>query len=140
MVCVLLGLDMPLLLRALPGNPERFIVVGPAFVYGLHDAIALLGPLPSPWVTQVFDDSRGETRIFRFLNTDTNSLSYEDPRLGPLDEMWKRVNMEPRTADDPATFQRFQNRDTGEVITHDPRLNPDALIAREVDIRTFTLV
>ncbi|KAK0648465.1 heterokaryon incompatibility protein-domain-containing protein [Cercophora newfieldiana] len=138
-ICVLLGLDMPVVLRPHPANPTLFAFVAGAFVYGLHNAIAILGPLPSPWTVQMFDNPRAEAKVFRYFNAETMELSDEDPRLEELDPKWERVSTEPRTGDDPTTFQRFVNRETGEMITHDPRLDRDALIARGTDITTFTL-
>ncbi|KIW94642.1 uncharacterized protein Z519_04618 [Cladophialophora bantiana CBS 173.52] len=137
--CVFLGYDAPVLLRPQSGNPKTFALVGDAFVYGLHDATALLGQLPSPWRVQVFEDDAGYLTAYRFFNPQSNVLSDEDPRLGPL-EQWTRVTSLPRTMDDPVIFQVFQHNQTGEIIKHDPRLDPEALIARGLNVNTFCLV
>ncbi|OQV06672.1 hypothetical protein CLAIMM_11213 [Cladophialophora immunda] len=138
-ICVFLGYDAPVLLRTQSGNPKTFALIGDAFVYGLHDATALLGQIPSPWRVQVFEDDAGYLTAYRFFNPQTNVLSDEDPRLRPL-EQWTRVTGPPRTADDPVIFQWFQHNQTGETIKHDPRLNPEALIARGLNVDTFCLV
>ncbi|KAK3387780.1 heterokaryon incompatibility protein-domain-containing protein [Podospora didyma] len=137
-VCILLGCSHPMLLR--PQLDNKYLVVGSCFIYGLHDAIGLLGPLPSPWRAQVFKDSIGLRSVHRFFNPDTNTLSDEDPRLEPLDESWERVADVQRTGNDPYLFQRFKNKLTGEVINSDPRLTPEALKARGVDLKEFSLI
>ncbi|WYZ35468.1 hypothetical protein EsH8_X_000115 [Colletotrichum jinshuiense] len=141
-ICVLLGYDAPVVLRpnSQPGTPlKTFTLVGDAFVYGLHDATALLGPLPSPWRVQVFEDDAGYLTTYRFFNSQSNELSDEDPRLGPL-EQWTRVSSPPRTAEDPVIFQCFQHNHTGEIIKNDPRLDPEALTKRGLNVDTFCLV
>ncbi|KAK4445456.1 heterokaryon incompatibility protein-domain-containing protein [Podospora aff. communis PSN243] len=137
-ICVLLGLDAPVILRPHPTNPKLFTFVSAAFVYGLHDGIALLGPMPKPWVVQI--TIRADGYIYKYCNTETGEVSDNDPRLGELDAKWKRVSAEPRTNDDPATFQRFVNQETGAIITYDPRMDRDALIERGVDLRMFILI
>lgn len=139
-MCVFLGCDMPMVLRRSPLDPTNvYTVVGDSFVHGLNDAIALLGPLPSPWRVRAFQDCTGEYGQYRFHNPDTDTLVDEDPRLGPLDEKWVPVERE-RTVDDPCTFRCFVDRETGNEINHDPRMSPEALRARGVDIQTFYLV
>lgn len=128
-----------MVLRPQPKDPKTFTLVGDAFVYGLHDATALLGPLPGPWRVQVFEDDAGYLTDYRFFNPESSLLSDEDPRLGAL-EQWTRVTRPPRKADDPVIFQSFRDGRTGEVIKHDPRLDPEALIALGVKVNTFCLV
>ncbi|KAK0624112.1 heterokaryon incompatibility protein-domain-containing protein [Immersiella caudata] len=50
-ISVLLGYDSPVILREV--SPDSYQAVGSALVYGLHDAIALLGPLPEHWSVRV---------------------------------------------------------------------------------------
>lgn len=126
-----------MVLRQTSKVPKLFSVIDPAFVYGLDDCVALLGPLPWPWIVQA---AALDMEDMKFHNTQTGYLSEEDPRLGPLSPDWRRVSKGLRTGDDPVTFQRFVNTRTGEMITHDPRLDRDALIARGVVVRNFTLV
>lgn len=135
----MLGYDAPVVLRSEPKNPHSFILVGDAFIYGLHDAIALLGPLPSPWRVQVIEDNTGYLTAYKFFNPESGVLSDEDPRLEPL-EQWARILKPERTADDPIIFQCFQHEETKEIIKHDPRLQPDALRARGISIDRFILV
>lgn len=136
-ISVLLGCDTPMLIRPDPDG-ETFTVVGPAFINGLHDATALLGPLPEPWQVQVFRDRAGRPTIYRVFNPETGELSDEDPRLDPPPDEWMRIRRD-RTENDPLIFQCFTNTRTGETINHDPRMSPEALMARGVDIRTFCL-
>ena len=135
----MLGYDAPVVLRPQPGNSNSFVLVGDAFIYGLHDAIALLGPLPSPWRVQVVEDNAGYLTTYKFFNPESGVLSDEDPRLDPL-EKWTRMTKPQRTVDDPIIFQCFQHKETGEIIKHDPRLNPDALRAREINVDFFCFV
>jgi hypothetical protein len=127
------------LLRPQFGNLKTFALIGDTFVYGLHNANVLLGQLPSAWRVQVFEDDAGYLTVYKFFNSQSNMLSDEDPRLGPL-KQWTRATRPPRTADDPVIFQCFQHNQTGEIIKHDPRLNPEALIARGVNVHTFSIV
>lgn len=135
-ICAILGLDLPMLLRR--QQDGNFLVVGPCLIYGLNDISALLGPLPHPWRVQVYHDSNGLLSNFRYFNPETNCLSEEDPRSGPLPE-WDRIEVE-RTGDDPFLLQCFKNRVTGEIIKSDPRLLPEALETRGVKLETFSLV
>ncbi|CCC09331.1 hypothetical protein SMACR_05254 [Sordaria macrospora] len=146
-ICVLLGLCTPAVLRPRPQSSssrhaEEFLYVGPIYVYGLHDVIGILGPLPKPWRVQVLQNESGFWGTYRFFNPDANELSDEDPRLPSLEleGIWERLDGIKRTADDPVVFQRFRNKLTGETISHDPRMEPDALRARGVDVRAFNLV
>ncbi|KAM7192098.1 Heterokaryon incompatibility protein (HET) domain containing protein [Rhypophila sp. PSN 637] len=136
-IAVVLGCDAPMVLRP-HRESSTYAVVGQAYCHGLHDATALLGPLPHPWHVQVFEDNTGNLAIYRFHNPETGELSDEDPRLDPLPAEWERITRG-RTEDDPQSFQCFRNKSTGETIDYDPRLSPDALRARGVDIRTFCL-
>ncbi|KAM7218308.1 hypothetical protein V8F06_006231 [Rhypophila decipiens] len=122
----------------LQAKTNTYTVVGQAYCHGLHEGTALLGSLPHPWVVQAFPDCDGTCNIFRFHNPETDELSDEDPRLDPLPEEWERITRD-RTENDPGVFQCFMNKSAGETITYDPRMSPEALRARGVDIRTFSL-
>ena len=102
------------------------------------DAEALLGPMPTPWHVEIQSDSMGY-RFPRYLNEATNVSTLNDPRLGPLSDVWNQVGHE-RTRDDPALFQYFQNTVTGEIMNSDPRLLPEALEERGVQLQAFRLV
>ncbi|KAF2649712.1 HET-domain-containing protein [Lophiostoma macrostomum CBS 122681] len=134
-VCILLGCNMPMLLR--PCATGDFRVVAPCFVHGIMDAESLLGPLPKPWISQL--QIVDACDVLHFFNVDTNELLLEDPRLPPLPSGWEETGRKP-TSDDPRYFKEFHNRDTGRVINSDPRMMPDALRARGVVIRAFRLV
>jgi hypothetical protein len=137
LVCVLLGCDRLVVLREVA--TDHYQVVGPCFLYGLHDAIGLLGPLPSPWVCKL-EPGRGYRAQQVFHNETTGEYTYDDPRLAKSDlGDWGRVDHVP-VADDPEIFAYFRNKVTGEIMNSDPRLLPDALRARGVDLRTFTLI
>lgn len=112
-------------------------MVGDCFVYGLHDAIPLLGPLPAPW-RGIAAWVRGDRRVLRFANSETKEVRVEDPRLSPL-AGWERVERE-LDRDDPTIYDFFRNKDTGEVVNYDPRLEPGALEARGLKLEWLDLV
>jgi hypothetical protein len=131
----LLGCSDPLILRPTQNHAYQFI--GNCSVYGLHDAIRLLGPLPLPWTAVADIDLTGRNN-FRFLNSESQEITREDPRLAPLAE-WKRIDKE-AGPDDPVDYDFFQHAETGEIINYDPRLEPEALEKRGVKLTTFSLV
>jgi hypothetical protein len=141
-ISIFLGCDMPLVLR--PQADGTFVLVGNAFVYGLHDAAALLGSLPTPWRVQTFHHADQTSRtVYKFFNPETGELTKEDPRLEPH-ALWERVQLEDFsrafTGDDPQVCDFFRNKISGEILDSDPRLLPDALTQRGVKLETFTLV
>lgn len=133
-VAIFLGCSTPLVLRPQQG---KYSVVGESFVYGLGDAVKLLGPLPEPW--RVI-----EKRIIRcrwlhyFFHPRTGETTREDPRLEPLHN-WSRVDREP-DGDDPIHFDFFEHQETGIVVNYDPRLEPEMLEKRGVRLERFVLV
>ncbi|KAK4449010.1 heterokaryon incompatibility protein-domain-containing protein [Podospora aff. communis PSN243] len=135
-ISVLLGYDAPMLFRET--SPNTYQVVGSALVYGLHDALSLLGPLPDHWSIRVRLDSVGDANLPRFFNMMTEVETDEDPRLPPL-ERWARLDVD-RTGDDPEVFQKFRNTSTGEVVNFDPRMGADKMRCRGVALRAFQLV
>ncbi|KAH7310530.1 heterokaryon incompatibility protein-domain-containing protein [Stachybotrys elegans] len=138
MVVVFLGCESPILVRPRPN--KTFQVLGECFVYGLNDANALLGPLPSPWSAHVFDDPTGLFTILRFYNSETKTTQDEDPRLGPLAEEWEAMERKERTSEDPRIFAYFMNKKTGEIVNSDPRMEPQVLRERGVELETFALI
>lgn len=136
-IVVFLGCESPIVLR--PQGGGSYKVMGECYIHGLGDGIALLGPLPNPWIVQVFDHIHGLANNFCFFNKDTGEKTNEDPRLQPLSEEWVRIQIE-RTFDDPVFFDSFKHKVTGKVIKSDPRLRPVALRTRGVDLREFSLV
>lgn len=142
-ICIFLGCDRPLVLRPLPNG--TFLLVGDSFVYGLHDATALLGPLPSPWRIRVHNHPEHDWRhVYQFFNSDTGISTPEDPRLDPVDDRWERVNFEDLgrglTGDDPEICDFFRNKVTQEIMDSDPRYLPEALRDRGVQLEEFILV
>lgn len=132
-VCVLLGLYCPLVIR--PSGDGKFRILGACDLHGLMDGEALLGGLPHHYTVQIHNvDGR---LVPRYYNTNTGEASVEDPRLGPLNHHWQRVNIEP-TSDDPVHLDFFQNTQTGEIINYDPRLTKTALEQRRVNLQTIT--
>lgn len=121
-----------------PAANGKYQIVGECLVYGLHDAISLLGPLPDGWKVQVYSFSSMLGSEYCFFNEATEVLTVEDPRLEELIG-WERVYSR-RTGDDPETFQRFRNLTTKEVINYDPRMSPEALRKRGVPLETFDLI
>lgn len=136
-VVIFLGCSTPVILRPTDREPWHFSVVGECFVHGLHDAIGLLGPLPQPWIG-VAAWVEGDRRCLRFLNTETQELSKEDPRLKPLLE-WERFTKQVN-GDDPILYDFFRHNQTGEVINYDPRLEPEELKANGVQLDWFLLI
>ena len=136
LVCTFLGSRSPMILREM--SPSRFNVIGPSYIYDLQDEESFLGPLPLHWKVTLLRDTLGRLEV-RYLNTSTNEMTTLDPRLGPLVEPWEELKVV-RTPDDPAMFAGFGNKQTGEVMNSDPRMLPDALRARGVPLKTFTLV
>lgn len=121
-----------------PVADGKYQIVGECLVYGLHDAISLLGPLPDGWNIQVHFISTTLGSKYYYYDEATDELTEEDPRLEPLVE-WERVHSD-RTGDDPETFQRFKDLTTGEVINYDPRMSPEALRKRGVPLEMFSLI
>ncbi len=133
---VMLGCASPIVLRT--GPEGTYNVVGEAFVYGLNDATALLGPLPDGWRVQAFTDASGFTYDHRYVHLETNRIQDEDPRLKRSTE-WEMVRRH-RTNRDPELFQCFRNNLTGEEMNSDPRLLPEALRERGVELECFRLL
>jgi len=133
---VFLGYDAPMILRETAHG--MYQIVGSAFVYGFHDALSLLGPLPRPWAVRVYLDSVGEASLLRFFNEATEQETDNDPRSSPL-QGWELLDVD-RTGDDPEIFQKFKNLSTGEIINFDPRMSPDELRSRGVALKAFRLL
>ncbi|KAF2671445.1 hypothetical protein BT63DRAFT_217171 [Microthyrium microscopicum] len=136
LVCVFLGACRPVVLR--PAANGKFRIVGECDILGLRDGEALLGPLPSPWRSILGILADGFLRL-GFRRHGTEEFELEDPRVDPISEPWERMDYH-RERHDPKFFEKFRNKDTGEVINSDPRMLPDALRARGVNLRTFSLI
>jgi hypothetical protein len=135
-IIVLLGSTAPIITRTQQGGTR---VVGECSIYGLTDAVPILGPLPPPW--KVVGDWGVSLRyIFWFLNTETKELTREDPRLTPFGcKVWERFYREP-DAGDPEYYDFWRNRETGEEMNSDPRMRPEVLKAHGIPIETFDLI
>jgi hypothetical protein len=125
-IAIFLGCSTPLVLRPSFSSPEHHTVIGECFVYGFHDGNVLLGPLPSPWVG-IAAWAEGDRRVLRFLNTETQEVSREDPRLegddlGEWEKTDKLVD-----GDEPTSYDFFRNKETDELINYDLRLEPECL-------------
>lgn len=134
-ICILLGYEVPILLRPSPQD-DTFIVVGFCYIHGIMDGEVYLGSLPSFCQAKVERTGRGGKRFF---NSDTKTLSKHDPRLGTLTEDWESLAIEP-TPDDPYLYAPHRNKVTCEFINSDPRLSPDALVARGIKLQKFRLL
>ena len=132
---LLLGCSNPQVLR--PTQNGHWQLVGECFLYGVNDAIALLGPLPEPWKVQALGQPDGRS-IHYFYNHGTGARTQEDPRLDPMNS-WERIDHE-LEADDPETFDYFGHTITDEVVCFDPRLSANALRSSGVRLKSFTLL
>lgn len=121
-----------------PTTTDSYQIVGESYVYGLHDGIKFLGPLPNPWKVKGFYTADGRDN-FSFVNEESGEETKEDPRLGPLSSQWMRIEQGIDT-DDPIHYDFFRHRETGEVTNCDPRWEPEALKDRGIDLTTFSLV
>jgi len=115
-ITVLLGFDAPMVLR--PKANGHHAIIGEAYVHGLMNGEAILGPLPCGWRAQANRDQQGV--MFQNFTKDSDDAVMDDPRLGPLSAEFEWC--------DQTTLPEF-----------DPRLSPKALKYRGVDIRTFHL-
>ncbi|KAL2037547.1 hypothetical protein N7G274_009659 [Stereocaulon virgatum] len=131
-VCVLLGCDIPMLLRATYDGSHE--VVGGTYVQGLMQSEALLGPIGEQWVIKVYNTNQGYL-CQNFQDLETGQITAHDPRLGPLPNGWEFEY------DQDAEFDLwFKDTHTGNITVRDPRLSSDALKKRGVELQTFTLV
>ncbi|KAL8898549.1 MAG: hypothetical protein Q9207_006646 [Kuettlingeria erythrocarpa] len=133
-VCVVLGCQIPLLLRRMESG--NMAVIGECYIHGLMNGEALLGTLPlkcrpSEILVAKFGYQRG------FVDQETGDCVFEDPRLGALPPGWRRED--PGAAADWDNW--FVNVETGERLEWpmDPRMTADALRARGVPLQKFLL-
>jgi hypothetical protein len=135
-ICVASGSDHPIILRDTLSD-AKYRYIGPSYVHGMMEGQAFLGPLPPSWHLTI--DHVGHISKFSFSNRQTREKTSEDPRLGST-----RLEWEPIEKEDSSRLrfyvQHHQHKTTGEIINSDPRLQPDALKARGVDLKTFTII
>jgi hypothetical protein len=153
---VLLGCSAPIVLRPASRSASsqtsahqsqmQYRVVGKAWVHGLMDGEALLGPLPPTTTIQMLqaDSSHGFYEA-HFYDTTLDTSSQEDPRLGDLPPGWQKVEAESvneplRTENDPYFFTRFRNAEKHITINADPRMLPEELQNRGVALQDVHLI
>jgi hypothetical protein len=138
-IAVLLGYDYPVVIRPVcsEAGSTRFQHIGPAYVHGIMEGQAILGPLPFLWTLILSTSMHGSH--FKFHSSETGENCHHDPRLGDLPDEWEPVEKEDE-ARLPYIVQHYRNKNTGEIINSDPRLAPEALRARGVKLETLTLV
>lgn len=136
-LCVLLGLDAPILLR--PVASGNYAVVGICFVHGLMDGEGLLGSIPSPWKVLYKNTlNTSESSIPYFVNSITGERLDLDPRLPPLPEGWESVDRK-SSRKSSTSFRGFKNTKTGETFLGDPRMSKESLQERGILLETFRL-
>ncbi|GAP85662.1 putative heterokaryon incompatibility [Rosellinia necatrix] len=135
-ICVLLGTNVPLVLRPSPGGTFRLI--GECCIHGLHDGISLLGMLPAGWRVRTLFDANGLAK-YSYYDGGSDVDSEEDPRLPALSRRYQRADFV-RTADDPIVATRYYDTQTESHINYDPRMLPEALRARGANLRDFDII
>jgi hypothetical protein len=143
-ICVALGCNSSLILHPLPGSTE-FRLRGDCYTHGLMRGEALLGRLPEPWKLRMLETPKSD---FPFYCNDGNVVTQRDPRLPPLPFGWRELygwdidNVYGHEHDDDGEPMDiwFENISTKEIVRYDPRLTSEALKARGVDIKEFTVV
>jgi len=135
-VCVLLGCSLATILREQPNGQHLF--VGCAYVHGIMDGEALLGPLLDGWKV-VIDFDRNDDLQQQFVDPTTGETTTVDPRLPSLPPEWEPV-IAPDRFWPHKKVDAFKNTTTGQILHSDPRLLPDALRARDVPLEQFALV
>lgn len=125
-VCMLLGVDNPMLLR--PAADGHFLVVGLCFVHGLMNAEGVLGSMPKQWKFILTRHRGYPEKSCAFINDETGQETTDDPRLPPLPLPWEKIG------------DGYRNNGTGEVVPYDPRTTPEALIERCPSLTTLRLI
>lgn len=138
-VAVLLGCPSPVVLRETEGG--GCVVVGLCYFHSMGFASGLLGDLPSPWTPKYFSDDDGWWRL-GFYNSDTEELTSEDPRLGPLKDGWERYPDHEIDGNEPEVFDYFRRLkgEREEVISYDPRMSLEALLSRGLKLEKISLI
>ena len=134
-VCIILGCQSPLLLRR--EEKDRYLVIGECYIHGLMNGEALLGSLSLEWQYASIHDGEVRRLFHGFVNVETRSQAFEDPRLGQLPPGWRLEDQEYR-----ADWNNWVvNEETGERLDwpYDPRMTAEALRARGVPLREFLL-
>ncbi|KAF5681214.1 heterokaryon incompatibility protein [Fusarium heterosporum] len=135
-ICVLLGTNVPLLLR--PVSADQFRLAGECCIHGLQDGTGVLGPLPPGWSVQAHFDPSGQAK-YSYYNCQSGVSSENDPRLPPLPGHVQKQELL-RTTDDPIVAESFEDYLTGNKMKHDPRMTADALRDRGCNIVSFHII
>lgn len=85
-ILVILSCASFTVVRPAPGNEGRYNVVGEAFLYGLTNSEAVLGPLPEHVQAEYHRHPDGRTDLYcgAYRDTKTGEVSWIDPRLEAL--------------------------------------------------------
>ncbi|PVH80079.1 hypothetical protein DL98DRAFT_572177 [Cadophora sp. DSE1049] len=142
-VVVMLGCEVPLVLRPQPDCVDNFQVVGECYVPGIMTAEALLGQLPPGWTKRKFLWNGN----FVILYEQGNIKTQKDPRIPALPSGWRimfgtyenPLEVEPEDEKE-WDWRWFENLETGERTRFNPAMTPELLRERGVDIREFKLV
>jgi hypothetical protein len=120
-ICVLLGLDAPIVLRAV--GASRYRVVGESYIHGISQGEMILGPLPENMILTGVLEEETDVYPMAFVDLMTGSVSFMDPRMNalPLD----LGGYKKRLLETP--YARID-------------IHPDVLIQHGVDIKYFDLV
>jgi hypothetical protein len=99
--CVLPGCPVMVVLRAGEGDAGRYSVIGSAFLDGMMNSEALLGPLPDHYVAvwEMYLDEgyapafldTDEGYVPAFVDTRTGRFQFEDPRLRQFGTEWEAL-------------------------------------------------
>ena len=122
-VCVLLGCEMPMLLRSTSKSQHQ--VIGPCYVHGLMDGEGLLGPLPGHFQRSVVFEEPLRKYFSGFLDRRTGKTQYNDPRNDSLPE---------DDSGEAAPTWEFPGGSRGRRVT------PKMIERRGVKLQTFDLI
>lgn len=135
MIAVLLGFDAPVILRSQANG--HYAIIGEAYVHGLMNGEAILGPIPTGWRVQS-DRSKQGLMIQTFTQEQSPAEpTCEDPRLGPLPAGWEITCTE--MLQSPSFKKLFKSPDEIIHAENDPRVLPKALALRGIKIQKFQL-
>ncbi|KAH7348375.1 heterokaryon incompatibility protein-domain-containing protein [Rhexocercosporidium sp. MPI-PUGE-AT-0058] len=143
-VVVILGCEVPLVLRPYEDNKENFIVVGECYVPGIMNAEAILGRLPPGWTKRSI--MTNDHRILMIYEQEGLKTQL-DPRASTLPPGWKAMfgTAEYPLEDEPEVERNweriwFKNLEAGKISYYDPRMTPALLKEQGVDVQEFRLV
>jgi hypothetical protein len=127
-VVVLLGCNVPLLLRPISSRAakfeQKFRIVGSCYIVGLMNNEALLGPLPSHY--EPIRVLENKTYHQAFFNNRIGQLEKEDPRL---------IALQLRNS-----FPEELAKASISIQDGDPRLSVETLRKRGIALSEFTIV